>query len=129
MAAGGTTNAPYASGDVTDNEIYNTSKNVWKTLPDIPTARTAPCFGVISGSFYVASGGTAGYDTPVDVLEVYSGKTKDWTTLASVPQAVVEPASAVVDERLYCLGGGTSGYFVQGSTYGVPYGNVQIYQP
>jgi hypothetical protein len=129
VAAGGTTNAPYASGDVTDNEIYNTSKNVWKTLADIPTARTAPCFGVTAGSFYVASGGTAGYDTPVDVLEAYSGKTKAWTSLASIPQAVVEPASAVVGGRLYCIGGGTSGYFVQGSTYGVPYGNVQIYQP
>jgi hypothetical protein len=80
---------------------------------------------VFAGSFYVAGGGSAGYDTPVDVLEVYSGKTKAWTTLASIPQAVVEPASAVVDERLYCLGGATSGYFLQG----VPYGDVQIYQP
>jgi Kelch motif len=122
IAAGGMTNS---NSDVTDNEIYRTSKNVWKTLADIPTARVAPCFGVIAGSFYVAGGGSAGYDTPVDVLEVYSVKTKAWTTLASIQQAVVEPASAVVGGRRYCIGGATSGYLFQG----VPYGNVQIYQP
>src|ERR1700734_189541 len=120
IAAGGY----LTDGEVTtDDEIYSPYWNAWKTIAPIPTARTAGCFGVISGSFYVASGGTHDYIDPVDVLEVYSAKLKTWMTgLAPIPQAVVAPASAVVNKKLYCIGG------VHG-VGGVPYPNVQISQP
>jgi N-acetylneuraminic acid mutarotase len=123
IAAGGLGN----SGDVTDNEKYSTGTNKWKTLAAIPTARAAGCFGTISGKFYVASGAGGGNnDTPLNVLEAYVALTKSWTTtLASIPQAIIGPASAVHNSKLYCIGGANNGIFGQG----VPYGNVQIYQP
>jgi len=123
IAAGGLGN----SGDVTDNESYSTSKNNWRTLAAIPTARAAACFGVIKGKFYVASGAGGGdSDTPLDVLEAYVKATKSWTTgLASIPQAVIGPVPAVIKNRLYCIGGSNNGIFGQG----VPYADVQIYTP
>jgi len=116
-----------SSGDVTDTESYSTSRNTWKTLAAIPTARAGACFGTISGAFYVASGAGGGDgETPELVLEAYAGKTKSWTTgLADIPQPVIAPASAVVKNRLYCIGGSNNGVF----GVGVPYANVQIYQP
>jgi N-acetylneuraminic acid mutarotase len=122
IAAGGLAN----SGDVNDNESFSISGNKWKTLASIPTPRAAGCFGTISGKFYVASGAGGGNnDTPVSVLEAYVGLTKSWTTLVSIPQAVIGPASAVHNGKLYCIGGSNNGIFGQG----VPYDNVQIYQP
>ncbi len=113
------------SGVVNDNERYGVSGNNWKNLPPIPTARTAGCFGTISGKFYVA-GGADSNNNPFNVLEAYIALTKSWTTsLASMPQAVIDPASAVYNGKLYCIGGANNGNFGQG----VPYGNVQIYQP
>ena len=120
IAAGGY----LTDGEVTtDDEIYSPYWNAWKTIAPLPTARTAPCFGVISASFYVASGGIGDYIDPVDVLEAYSAKLKTWVTgLGPIPQAVVAPASAVVNKKLYCIGG-------VNAVDGVPYPNVQIYQP
>jgi N-acetylneuraminic acid mutarotase len=121
IAAGGLGNG----GVVTDNERYSVSGNTWKTLPSIPTARTASCFGKISGKFYVAGGADANQNA-FNVLEAYVALTRSWTTsLASMPQAVIGPASAVHNGKLYCIGGANSGIFGQG----VPYNNVQIYQP
>jgi N-acetylneuraminic acid mutarotase len=122
ISAGGLGNG----GLVNDNERYGISSKTWKTLAPVPTARTGGCFGTISGKFYFASGGAGSdFNTPVDVLEAYTSLTKSWTTLAPIPQAMVGPASAVVKGRLYCMGGATSGNLFQG----VPYNNVQIYQP
>jgi hypothetical protein len=122
IAAGGYGNG----GDVTDNENYGILGNKWKTLPAVPTARAGGCSGTISGKFYVASGAGGGdSNTPVGVQEAYVKLTKSWTTLASIPQAVIVPASAVYKGKLYCLGGSNNGIFGQG----VPYDNVQIYQP
>jgi hypothetical protein len=47
------------------------------------------------------------------------------SALACMSLAVLEPASAIVSGRLYCIGGATSGYLFRG----VPYSDVQIYQP
>ena len=120
IAAGGLGNG----GEVTDTEKYSPGTNKWKTLTAIPTARDAGCFGTISGKFYVAGGEQNG--APLGVMEAYVALTKSWTTsLASMPQAVIGPASAVHNGKLYCIGGANNGVFGQG----VPYDNVQIYQP
>ena len=121
IATGGVGNG----GVVNDNESYGVSGNKWKTLPSIPTARAAGCFGTISGKFYVAGGADSNND-PFNVLEAYVALTKSWTTsLASMPEAAIGPASAVHNSKLYCIGGANNGIFGQG----VPFGNVQIYTP
>lgn len=120
IAAGGLGNG----GDVPDDEIFNTAKNKWKNLAPIPTARAGACYGVISGKFYVAGGSTDASNS-VDVMESYSGSKKSWATKASMPQAVTVPVSGVVKGRLYCIGGGDNGNL----SVGMPFENVQIYQP
>lgn len=122
IAAGGFGNA----GTTNDTEVYNTTKNSWKTLAPMPTALTASCFGTISGKFYVASG-TPNDGAPVSVVEAYTGgKTNSWTTdPASIPQGTVGPASAVVKGRLYCIGGADTGSLFADTVYA----DVQIYQP
>jgi N-acetylneuraminic acid mutarotase len=123
IAAGGLGN----SGNVTDTEIYNVSRNTWKTIDPIPTAVAGSCFGVISGSLYVAGGaGGSNNDTPVTDLQAYTAKTKTWTAaLASLPQAVIAPASAVVRGQLFCIGGSDNGNLFPNTVYA----DVQIYQP
>jgi N-acetylneuraminic acid mutarotase len=92
------------SGGVTnDTELYNTTKKTWTTLAAMPTAVNAPCFGTITGKFYVASG--TDNSGPNAAVQAYTGgATKSWTGgLASIPQATVAPASAVAKKQLYCI--------------------------
>jgi N-acetylneuraminic acid mutarotase len=121
IVAGGLGN----SGVTSDNELYSTAKNTWKTIAAMPTALSASCFGVISGKFYVASGTDNSGANPT--VQAYTGgATKSWTTgLTAIPQAAVAPASAVVKDRLFCIGGANTGSLFASSVYG----DVQIYQP
>jgi N-acetylneuraminic acid mutarotase len=121
IVAGGLGNG----GVTNDTELYNTTKNTWTTLAAMPTAVNAPCFGTITGKFYVASG--TDNSGPNAAVQAYTGgATKSWTGgLASIPQATVAPASAVAKKQLYCIGGANTGSLFATTVYG----NVQIYQP
>jgi N-acetylneuraminic acid mutarotase len=104
-----------------DNEGYDVSTNVWKSLNADPTARAFACFGTTGSSLYVA-GGTDTQGPALSITESFQLSTDGWKTLTPIPQPTIEPGSAVYNGRLYCFGGWTAwngGYL----------NNVQIYQP
>jgi len=115
VASGGLAN----SGLTNDNEGYNATTNAWSDLTVDPTARQASCAAAIGTSLYVAGGTINSSD--LNLTESFSASTNKWTTLLSIPQALDSPASAVAGNQLYCFGGE--------NVSGVPYSNVQVYQP
>ena len=72
LAAGGLAN----SGVVADNEGYNASKNTWKTLAPVPTARQGGCAWGIKGQLHFAAGIAGNSGSPLNVLESYRQQTK-----------------------------------------------------
>jgi uncharacterized protein (TIGR03437 family) len=124
VAAGGLAK----SGNVADNEGYNSSINSWESLAPDPVARQAGCFSTISGQLYSAGGAYNG--GPVNVVESFNLQENQWSTLAPMPLATILPGSAVVGTLLYCFGGSNVGGHNTGfGGLGTVYNNVQIYHP
>lgn len=95
-----------ASGDIGDNEGYNSSSNSWKSLTPDPTGRNEACSGSINGLLYVAGGSHDGLTNNTSVNESFNLSTNMWTTLARIPRPVAAAGAAVQKGLLYCFGGG-----------------------
>lgn len=98
---------------------------VWKTLPAMPSARTA--VGAATGSdgrIYVIGGYT---DRPVNYVQAYIPQTKAWTNVTPLQTARSGAAVArTPDGRIYAIGGYTSPY--SNGSYKI-LNTVEVYTP
>lgn len=99
---------------------YDSQKDVWKRLPDMPTKRGALGLIALDGKIYAIGG--AAYDTEFNTLEVYDIKTKKWEKKTSMPTPREHLAIAAAGGKIYVLGGFTTDRFHSLKT-------VEVYNP
>lgn len=98
-----------ASGNITTNQVYNTSNNTWSTEAALPTALAGSSAAVVKNILYIFggySGSTAG--TAVDSVYAYDPTTNAWTAEASMPTARGSSTAVVDGTTVYVIGGNNS---------------------
>lgn len=105
-----------------DSSVYQylPSRNSWKRVRDMPTAKQLACVGVARNKIFVLGGRTRSGVT--NSVEIYDPKTDTWTSGAPMPVGVCfAPVGVWRDGLLYVFGGSTS------PTFSTATDTIQIY--
>jgi hypothetical protein len=82
---------------------YDTVKDTWDTLPDLPVAVGYAAGSVIGDEFWVMGGSTNLART--DQVLVYDIRNKRWSTKAPLPVSLSSAAFATIGNHVYLTGG------------------------
>ena len=69
---GGEGNPEVKSGIFGQVEVYDTTKDEWSKLEDMPVARHGWGIAVVEGKIYVPGGGVAAGTAPTDYFDVFT---------------------------------------------------------
>lgn len=95
-----------------------TTKNIWVSKRNMPTARATASVSVVDDKIYVIGGGVAGSS----IVEIYDPQKNTWIRKSDMPTSRWTTASAVADGKIYILGG-------QSRYGGASLSNVEMYDP
>jgi hypothetical protein len=107
---------------LTSVEMYNTEKEEWKKLPDMPTRRTSPAAAAVGRKLMVAGG----WDNNItlSVLEVLDLDAMKWKKLADMPTPRSGGAGSALEGAALIVAGG-----VEGSANQVtPFDKVEMFE-
>ncbi|XP_071784332.1 uncharacterized protein [Asterias amurensis] len=83
--------------------VLDAEKNIWLSLPDLPTPRYAAGTFLKGDKLYLVGGRIAKIVCPaVEVLDIVERK---WTSLQPIPTKRVFPCAVATDRHIYCIGG------------------------
>ncbi len=77
----------------------------WKSLMDMPTARSAHSATTFDGKIYVFGGNINFWPPFSKSVEVYDPEFDTWKTLANMPTARCVLSTSLVDGKIYAIGG------------------------
>jgi uncharacterized repeat protein (TIGR03803 family) len=97
-----------ASGDITTNQVYNTSTNAWSTEKALPAATAGGAAAVVKNILYIFGGYSGSENTPLDAVWAYNPTTNAWTAEANMPTARGSATAVVDGTTVYVIGGNGS---------------------
>jgi len=86
-------------------EAFDPRRGVWRSLPDMPTARGGIAAAATTNGMVVAVGGEA--DTTFDEAEALDVRARRWVSLPAMPTARHGLGAAAVGTVLHVIAGGT----------------------
>jgi N-acetylneuraminic acid mutarotase len=105
-----------------DFAVYDPERDVWTSLPPMPTPRNHATAVALNGKIYVIGGFTGATLAMLPTVEEYDPGTSTWTERAAMPSARASIASVAGNGAIYVLGGEinpsrSSGIFSQIEAY------------
>lgn len=91
-------------GTVPIVEIYNVSRNRWRTGPDLPLAVNHPAGFALDGVVYVF-GGYRGPGTDNPTRRAFAFENRRWSEIAPMPGRRAAAGAAAAGDRIYVVGG------------------------
>lgn len=116
---------------------YDPTKDTWRALPPLPTARGSANAVVVNGRIHVFGGATLPKDpgpgfvhpnrnTSVPTHDVFDPATNTWTSRAPMITARNHAAAGVIDNRIYVAGGRAGSVFIPNA---LNLDLVEVYDP
>ncbi len=103
---------------------YDSVKDQWKSLPDMPTRQAWASVGVVDGKCYLIGGASRFGGVASNSVYEFNPEGETWRPRASLPERRTMAAAAVVDNKIYVIGGGDADDFLPGI---IP--SIAIYDP
>ncbi len=103
-------------------EVYNSQKNHWREIGDMPTAKSGHTASSINGKIYVMGGyfRGQGQDTKdFKTIEIYHPRTGRWTQKPDMPVAKAGHKAEVINGNIYIIDGPAHN--------GTPFATVEVY--
>jgi N-acetylneuraminic acid mutarotase len=95
----------YRAGSVADVDRYDTSKDVWESLPPLPEARDHLVGAAVQGAFFAIGGRNGGIEELRGQVDRFDPGKGTWASGAPMLTPRGGAAAGVIDDRIYVVGG------------------------